>query len=199
VSIGHSGASYEQAFDAIAAGVTHATHLFNRMSPMTHRAPGVPGAVLQSENVTAELICDSFHVHPSLVRLALRAKGTSGIIAITDGTAGSGLPVGSRTRLGGRAIVVTERTAELEDGTLAGSVLTMDGAFRVLVGKVGLSVVDAARLCSTTPAEQLRLRDMGRLAAGALADLVILDRDSLRVHTTVINGCIWNPAQPALV
>jgi N-acetylglucosamine-6-phosphate deacetylase len=169
------------------------------MSPMTHRRPGVPGAVLQSESVAAELVCDSFHVHPALMRVALRAKGTRGVLAITDGTAGSGLPVGSRTRLGGRAIVVTERTAELEDGTIAGSVLTMDGAFRVLVGKIGLGVVDAVRVCSTTPAELLRLRDMGRLVPGSFADLAILDRDTLGVRSTMINGQIWNPARPALV
>jgi N-acetylglucosamine-6-phosphate deacetylase len=199
VSIGHSGATYEQAVEAIAAGVSHATHVFNRMSPMTHRAPGVPGAVLESEAVAAELICDGFHVHPALMHLALRSKGTSRILAITDGTAGSGLPVGSRTRLGGRSIVVTERTAELEDGTLAGSVLTMDGAFRVLVGRVGLSLVDAACVCATSPAQQLGLRDQGRLEAGALADLVVLDRDSLRVQTTVIGGRIWNPVPATLV
>lgn len=188
VSIGHTGATYEQTLDAIAAGVTHATHLFNRMTPMSHRAPGVPGAVLHSEAVGAELICDSFHVHPALLRLAIRAKGIDGVMAITDGTAGSGLPVGSCAKLGGRTIVVTERTAELEDGTLAGSVLTMDAAFRVLVGKVGLSVVEAARLCSTTPAQQLRLAGMGALIPGNLADLVILDRDTLRVRSTYIGG-----------
>jgi N-acetylglucosamine-6-phosphate deacetylase len=109
-------------------------------------------------------------------------------MAITDGTAGSGLPVGSCAKLGGRTIVVTERTAELEDGTLAGSVLTMDGAFRMLVGKVGLSVVEAARLCSTTPAEQLRLPGMGALLPGNLADFVILERETLRVRSTMING-----------
>lgn len=188
VSIGHTGATYEQAIDAVAAGVTHATHLFNRMTPLSHRAPGVPGAVLHSEAVRAELICDSFHVHPALLRVAIRAKGIDGVMAITDGTAGSGLPVGSCAKLGGRKIIVTERTAELEDGTLAGSVLTMDGAFRVLVGKVGLSVVEAARLCSTTPAEQLRLTGMGALMPGNLADFVILDRDTLRVRSTFING-----------
>jgi N-acetylglucosamine-6-phosphate deacetylase len=119
-------------------------------------------------------------------------------MAITDGTAGSGLPVGSRARLGGRPIVVTQRTAELEDGTLAGSVLTMDGAFRVLIDKVGMSVVEAARLCSTTPAQRLRLRDMGRLAAGNLADLAILERDTLHVRATIINGEIWRaPSDPS--
>ena len=201
VSIGHSGATYAQTIDAIAAGVCHATHLFNRMTPLTHRAPGVAGAVLGSDAVAAELICDGFHVHPALLRVAIRAKGSSGIMAITDGTAGSGLPVGSRTRLGGRPIVVTERTAQLEDGTLAGSVLTMDGAFRTLVNKVGLSVIDAARLCATTPAQQLRLKDQGQLVPGALADLVVLDRKTLTVRSTIVGGQRWmgnSSATPAV-
>lgn len=189
VSIGHTGATYEQALDAIDAGVCHATHLFNRMTPLSHRAPGVPGAVLQSEAVAAEIICDGFHVHPALVALAVRAKGAHGVIAITDGTAGSGLPVGTRARLGGRPIVVTRRTAELEDGTLAGSVLTMDGAFRMLLQEVGVSLVQAARLCSTTAAEQLGLKDLGRIAVGAIADLTVLNA-ALRVRTTFVGGVV---------
>jgi N-acetylglucosamine-6-phosphate deacetylase len=196
VSIGHSGATYDQALAAIDAGVSHATHLFNRMSPMTHRAPGVPGAVLQSDAVAVEVICDGFHVHPSLLALAVRSKGAAGTMAITDGTAGSGLPVGSRALLGGRSIVVTEKTATLDDGTLAGSVLTMDGAFRTLVRQAGTSVVDAARMCATTPAEQLGLADTGRIAPGAVADLVVLDRE-LRVHATYVRGRIWRNTNEA--
>ena len=190
VSIGHSGATYEQALAAIDAGVTHATHLFNRMTPMTHRAPGVPGAVLQSERVAAELICDGFHVHPALMQVAIRNKGVDRVLAITDGTAGSGLPVGSRTRLGGQEIIVTDRTAELEDGTLAGSVLTMDAAFRALLTRVGVSLVEAARLCATTPAAHLGLNGTGRLAAGHVADIVVLD-GQLRVRQTYVGGVPW--------
>ena len=198
VSIGHSGATYEQTLEAIAAGVSHATHLFNRMSPMSHRAPGVPGAVLESESVRAELICDGFHVHPAMMTVALRAKGASGIMAITDGTAGSGLPVGSRARLGGRPIIVTERSAELEDGTLAGSVLTMDGAFRML-STLGVTVVEAARMCATTPADQLGRMDLGRIAVGAAADVVVLNQ-ARRVQWTFIAGRLWrNPAHPGSV
>ena len=189
VSIGHSGATYEQTLDAIDAGVTHATHLFNRMSAMTHRAPGVPGAVLQSDRVRVELICDGFHVHPALMSIAMRAKGAAGVMAITDGTAGSGLPVGTRTHLGAYPIVVTERTAVLDDGTLAGSVLTMDGAFRALV-RLGTSLVDAAAMCAATPAEQVGRRDLGRIAEGATADLAVLD-DNLRVQATILAGRPW--------
>jgi N-acetylglucosamine-6-phosphate deacetylase len=199
VSIGHTGATYEHALTAIAAGVSHATHLFNRMSPMTHRSPGVAGAVLQSPQVIAELICDGFHVHPALLHIAIRTKGPDGIVAITDGTAGSGLPIGSRTRLGGRPIIVTARTAELSDGTLAGSVATMDGVFRVLVQQVGVSLVDAARMCATTPARQMRLADRGRLAVDTFADLVVLGPD-LHVRATYLAGQRWgNPIAAPLV
>ena len=194
VSLGHTGATYDEARAAIAAGATQATHLFNRMAPLSHRAPGVAGAVLQSDQVVAELICDGFHVHPALMQVAIRAKGLDGVMAITDGTAGSGLPVGSRTTLGGRPLVVTARSAELEDGTLAGSVLTMDGAFRTLVRDVGLNLVEAARLCATSPARQLGLRDTGRIAPGATADLVVLD-EQYRVTRTYLSGRHWrNPA-----
>jgi N-acetylglucosamine-6-phosphate deacetylase len=198
VSIGHSGATYEQALEAIDAGVSHATHLFNRMSPMTHRAPGVPGAVLESEAVRAELICDGFHVHPALMALVVRAKGAASIMAITDGTAGAGLPVGSWTRLGGRPIIVTDRTAELEDGTLAGSVLTMDRAFQKLCG-LGVPVVDVARMCATTPADQLGRTDLGRIAVGAAADVVVLS-PTRQVLMTFVAGQLWrNPASPGSV
>ncbi|MFN2448046.1 MAG: N-acetylglucosamine-6-phosphate deacetylase [Vicinamibacterales bacterium] len=187
VSIGHSGASYEVACQAIDAGVRHATHLFNRMSPLAHRAPGVPGAVLDRPEVAAEIICDGHHVHPALVRFAIAAKGVDRIMAITDGTAGAGLRPGARARLGGRPIIVTERAAELEDGTLAGNILTMDGAFRMLVQQVGLDVVAAARACATTPAKELDLLDAGAVRVGALADLVVLGRD-LRVRQTFVGG-----------
>ncbi|HUE88735.1 MAG TPA: N-acetylglucosamine-6-phosphate deacetylase [Vicinamibacterales bacterium] len=199
VSIGHSGATYDEARAAIAAGVRHATHLFNRMTPMSHRSPGVAGAVLEAGQVVAELICDGFHVHPALMRVAIRAKGLDGIVAITDGTAGSGLPAGSRTTLGGRPIVVTERYAELDDGTLAGSLLTMDGAFRTLVRQVGLTVVEAARLCASSPARQLGLTDTGRVELGARADLVVMD-EHFRVTHTCLAGRLWrNPAAEPLV
>jgi N-acetylglucosamine-6-phosphate deacetylase len=187
VSLGHSGATFEQAQAAVAAGARHATHLFNRMPPLGHRAPGLAGAVLALGDVLAEVICDGVHVHPSMVQLAVRAKGPDGVMAITDGTAGAGLPVGARARLGGRTIVVGEAAATLEDGTLAGSLLTMDGAFRLLVLRAGLSLVEAARLCATTPARALGLHDTGRLAPGLRADVVLLDRD-LRLRQTWLGG-----------
>jgi N-acetylglucosamine-6-phosphate deacetylase len=186
VSLGHSGASYEEAHAAIAAGACHATHLFNRMSPMTHRAPGLTGAVLASDEVAAELICDGHHVHPSVMRVAIGAKGTSRVMAITDGTAGSGLPRGSRVKLGGQEIV-TGDLATLMDGTIAGSVATMDRIFTTLVTACGLTIADAAELCSTTPARELGLHGHGAIAAGAVADLVVMDRQ-FSVKATWIGG-----------
>jgi N-acetylglucosamine-6-phosphate deacetylase len=186
VSLGHSGATYEEAKAAIVAGARHATHLFNRMSSMTSRAPGVVGAVLESNQVSAEIICDGHHVHPALVALAIRTKSISRVMAITDGTAAAGLPVGSRARLGDQTIVTGEKTALLDNGTLAGSTLTMDGAFRMLVG-LGFAPWEASRMCSSTPSEAMSLTDSGAIAAGQRADLVVMDRN-FRVKQTYIAG-----------
>lgn len=187
VSVGHSGATFDEACRAIAAGVTHATHLFNRMTPLTHRDPGVVGAVLAAPEVRAELIGDGHHVHPAVMRLAIAAKGVSGVMAITDGTAGSGLPVGTRATLGGQRVTVTDRWAALDDGTMAGSVSTMAQVWQVLTGPVGLSPVDAAQLCATTPARQLQLHDYGRLTPGAVADIVAIDAEG-RIRQVWIDG-----------
>jgi len=186
VSLGHSGATFEQAQEAIGLGARHATHLFNRMSPMTHRDPGLTGAVLSSDEVAAELICDGHHVHPAVMRVAIAAKGPGRIIAITDATAGSGLAVGSRSRLGTQPIAVQE-VARLDDGTMAGSVLTMDRALARLVSGVGVDLVAAATMCSTTPARELGLHGHGVIAAGSVADLVVLDAN-LGVRQTWISG-----------
>ena len=187
VSLGHSGADFERSLAAIDAGASHATHLFNRMTPITHRAPGLAGAVLSHEAITAELICDGFHVHPAMCRLAIAAKSVEGVMAITDGTAGAGLSSGSLTRLGGRTIRVSDQAALLEDGTLAGSTLTMDRAFRNIVAMFGMSITDAAIMCSTTPARAIGLTRFGVIAEGNVADLVVLDR-AFRVRRTLIAG-----------
>ncbi|MEO5897584.1 MAG: N-acetylglucosamine-6-phosphate deacetylase [Vicinamibacterales bacterium] len=193
VSLGHSGATYEQARAGIAAGARHGTHLFNRMSAFTHRAPGLTGAILESSQVAAELICDGVHVHPAAVRAAVGAKGCGRVMAITDGTAGSGLQRGTRARLGGRSITVGD-ASYLDDGTIAGSVLTMDRAFSSLVTAMGFNPVDAARMCSTTPAGELGLSGYGALVTGGSADLVVLDYD-FRVVETYIAGVLVYPRE----
>jgi N-acetylglucosamine-6-phosphate deacetylase len=188
VSIGHSGASYEQAVAAIAAGARQATHLFNRMTPVNHRTPGLAAAVLEDDDVAAEIVCDGVHVHPAMVRIALAAKTPAKIMAITDGTAGSGMAPGSRASLGGRAITIRD-AAYLDDGTLAGSVLTMDRAFALLVRTMGLTPVDAATVCATSPARALGLQGFGVIAPGAMADLAVLGPD-LTLRQTWIGGAL---------
>ena len=184
VSLGHSAATYDEALTAIAAGARHATHLFNRMPRLDHRAPGLAGAVLQTDEVAAEIICDGAHVHPALIRTAIAAKRPSRVLAITDATAAAGLPAGSRALLGGQPIIAGPSTALLADGvTIAGSILTMDRAFQTLVGPVGISLVDAATICATTAARELGLVGYGVLAPDAVADLVVLDANFLVVQT----------------
>jgi N-acetylglucosamine-6-phosphate deacetylase len=156
------------------------------MSAMTHRTPGLAGAVLAADEIAAELICDGHHVHPAVARAAIRAKGVDRVMAITDGVAGAGLPVGSKVRLGGRTVTVTEAACYLDDGTLAGSRLTMDGAFRRLVAQ-GFTPMEASRLCSGTQAAELGLAGQGAIAPGGLADLVVLDAH-LEVAATYVGG-----------
>ena len=198
VSLGHSGATYEQAQAAIRAGARQATHLFNRMPPLGHRVPGLAGAVLEADDVFAELVCDGVHVHPAMMRVALAAKRPERIMAITDGTAGSGLPRGSHATLGGYPITIRD-AAYLEDGTIAGSVLTMDRGFAKLVSEVGLSLVDAATVSSTTPARALGLQGFGVIAPGAAADLVILNRDLTVVQTWVAGTLAWEAPSKSTV
>ena len=197
VSLGHSGADFDTAVAAIEAGARHATHLFNRMTPIAHRAPGLAGAVLARHDVAAELICDGYHVHPAMCAVAIAAKGPSGVMAITDATSGAGQPVGSIGLLGGQTIHVRDQAAFLDDGTLAGSTLTMDRAFQNVVTTFRQSVVAAALMCSTTPARQLGLGDLGRIREGAQADLVVLDRDFRVVRTFVAGSEVWpEPLEP---
>jgi N-acetylglucosamine-6-phosphate deacetylase len=191
VSLGHSGANFETAIEAIEAGATHATHLFNRMTPIAQRAPGLVGAVLARHEVAAELICDGYHVHPAMCAVAIAAKGPSRVMAISDGTSGSGLPVGSISRLGGQSIHVRDMAAFLDDGTLAGSTLTMDRGFWNLVTTMRQSIVDAALMCSTTPANQLGLADLGRISEGAQGDITVLGRDFQVIRTFVAGTQVW--------
>lgn len=191
VSLGHSGASCDVARAAMAAGASQATHLFNRMPPLHHRDPGLAGAVLQNPDVVAELICDGVHVHPAMVQVAVAAKTPARVMAISDGTSVAGVPAGSTGALGGRRITSTTRCAVLGDGTMAGSVLTMDAAFRQLTGPMGFSLVDAATMCATTPARQIGLAGQGRIAEGACADLVVLDRSHAVVQTYVDGRLVY--------
>jgi N-acetylglucosamine-6-phosphate deacetylase len=187
VSLGHSGATFDQAMEGIKAGATHATHLFNRMPPVHHREPGLAGAVLASDDIAAELICDGVHVHPGMLRVAIESKTPHRIMAITDGTAAAGLATGSKVRLGEHTIVARDGAAYLDDGTLAGSVQTMDRVLKLLVERVGIELVDVARMCATTPAAEMGLAGLGLIQVGAAADLTVLNR-RLEVVQTYVGG-----------
>jgi N-acetylglucosamine-6-phosphate deacetylase len=189
VSLGHSGATLDVARAGIEAGARRATHLFNRMPPFTHRAPGLIGAVLDDERVAVELVCDGYHVHPVAMRAAIRAKRPERVMAITDGLAGAGLAEGARFTVAGRAVTVRAQACFLDDGTLAGSRLTMDRVFANLIEMVGVTPLDAAMMTATVQARTLGLQDRGRIAEGLLADLVVLDPEWC-VRQTLIGGAV---------
>jgi N-acetylglucosamine-6-phosphate deacetylase len=174
-AVGHTDATFGQAVEAIAAGATVATHLGNAMSPLHHREPGVVGACLTAPEVCCELIVDGHHLHPSFVRLAAASKGRDGVVLITDAMAASGAGDG-RYRLGRLDVDVRDGVATLVDGgSLAGSTLTMDAAYRNSVA-AGLDEVSASRAASLNPARLLGIdREVGSIEVGKRADLVVLD------------------------
>ena len=183
VQLGHTNGSYEQGVAALRCGATGFTHLFNAMSPLQHRAPGMVGAALAHAQY-AELIPDLLHVHPGAIRAALRA--IPGLYCVTDATAATGMPDGEYA-LGRHTVVKCQGGVRLADGTLAGSTLSMDLALRNLVLELGLELSDAARRVSTFAADHLGLSERGRLAPGAWADLVVLDRD-LKLQAVFVEG-----------
>jgi N-acetylglucosamine-6-phosphate deacetylase len=188
VSIGHSDASYDLAIKSFEQGITHATHLYNAMSGFLPREPGVIGAVLDSDRVTAELIADGIHVHPAALRLAVRQKGVDRICLITDSMNAAGLGDGEYA-VGGLDVLVKDGQARLKDGgALAGSVLTLNKSVRNILQWTGLPVPQAVRMASLTPARVLGLdREIGSLEAGKLANLAVFDRD-FNVVATILRG-----------
>jgi N-acetylglucosamine-6-phosphate deacetylase len=166
---GHSLGSYEDGVAALMAGMKGFTHLFNAMSPLHHREPGMAGAALAHASY-AEIIPDLLHVHPGAIRAAMRA--IPHLYCVTDSTAAAGMPDGEY-RLGSHTVTKCMGGVRLADGTLAGSTLTMDQALRNLVD-IGLELADAARRVSTYPADYIGEADRGRLARGAWADVVVM-------------------------
>ena len=188
VSLGHSDAGYEQAEAAVRAGARSVTHLFNAMAPFHHRGPGLVGAALDLPELQCELICDGIHVDPVAMRLALRAKGVSGLRLVTDAIAAAGMPDGDY-RLGGGAVRVFGGRSTVAGGdTIAGSVLTMDAALGNAVRFMGVTVEEAVAMASANPAALLGLQDRkGAIAGGYDADLAVLD-DELRACGTIVSG-----------
>ena len=185
LSLGHTGASYEDVFRAQEYGASSASHLFNGMPPVHHRDPGVVGGVLKS-SLYAELIADGVHVHPAFFDLVVRMKSPEKVILISDSMRAAGFGEGEYD-FGGQKVQVSRGEARLRDGTLAGSVLTLDRAFRNVYYAAGLSLPQMARLTATNAANMLGLPHKGRIARGASADLIFLDA-SLEVQRTLVEG-----------
>ncbi len=185
-SIGHTNATYEVISRAIDAGFSKATHLYNTMSPFEHRAPGAVGAVLTDDRVRAGIIADGVHVHEGALRLAYREKGVEGLALVTDAMEAAGMEDGEY-ELSGRTVQLEGGFVRLPDGTLAGSSLTMDSAVRNAVTFLDVPLIEAVRMASETPAEILSMPEKGRIAPGADADLVILDREGF-VQETIVGG-----------
>jgi len=183
VQIGHTLGTYEDGVAALQQGAGGFTHLFNAMTGLHHREPGMVGAALAHAQY-AEIIPDLLHVHPGAVRVALRAIPC--MFCVTDSTAAAGMPDGEY-RLGRHTVSKCMGGVRLPDGTLAGSTLTMDQALRNLVG-LGLEIADASRRVSTHAADYMGLDERGRLAVGAWADFVVMDRRELQLQRVVVEG-----------
>ena len=172
VSVGHTSATAEQTHQAADWGADHVTHTFNAQPPLHHREPGVPGAALTDDRLYCEMICDGIHLHPDILSLVWRAKGAKKALAVTDAMEAAGMPDGQYS-LGGQPVYVERGQARLEDGTLAGSVLTMPQALMNLIRLAKIPPADAVRMCTLTPAESIGCPDAGRLQAGAAGPLTL--------------------------
>ena len=189
-SLGHSNATYKEAQSGISAGADHATHTFNAMRALDHRDPGILGAVLENDELTADIIADGIHVHPSVLKLFLRAKGADRAILITDAISATDMPDGVYS-LGGLEVQVSNGRCEFQ-GKLAGSVLTLDRAIRNVMSFAGWQLQQAIKLATLNPAQRLGVSDQrGLLAAGRRADLVVLTPEGEVAHT-IIGGEIVN-------
>jgi N-acetylglucosamine-6-phosphate deacetylase len=190
VSAGHSDASFELAYGSFDGRVAGVTHLFNAMSPMHHREPGVPGAAFAHPKVACGIIADGLHVHPEMVGLAFRMLGPDRLCLVTDAIAAAGAPVGEY-RLATRTVFSDGGVPRLGSGAIAGSVLTMSEAFKNILAFTGCTVAEAARMASTTPARLIgEGRRKGRLVPGYDADVTVLATD-LSVEA------VWRGGKPA--
>lgn len=171
-SVGHSGASADETRNAFADGAGMVTHLFNAMTGLDHRSPGVAAAALLDDQVSVGLIADGIHVHPDLVRLAFRGKGPGRVALVTDAVASGARALGSAETAGGEDGVL-----RLADGTIAGSTVTLDQVIANVVAWGATDLIGAVRAASTTPADLLGRPDLGRIAVGARADLAALGPD----------------------
>ncbi len=190
VSIAHTEASYEEAAAAFDAGVSHLTHMFNAMPPVHHREPGVIPAACERENVAAELICDGFHIHPAIVRMAFRLF-PGRLCLISDSMRCCGMPEGEY-ELGGQQVFVKDRQARLNDGTLAGAALNLyDDMVNAI--RFGVPAKDAVLAATLVPAREIGAeKEIGSLEEGKSADFIICDRE-WNIRKVYLGGVLLNP------
>ncbi|MBE6546697.1 MAG: N-acetylglucosamine-6-phosphate deacetylase [Ruminococcaceae bacterium] len=186
VSMGHTDATFEEAMSAAKDGVNHATHLFNAMSALAHRNPGVVGAALASENVSVEVIADTFHINPGLYSIVAKVKGSK-MVLITDCTRAGGMPDGEYD-LGGQPIFLKGIECRLADGTIAGSVLKLNSAVKNVLDHTSLPIYEVFNMASLNPAAAIHCADrIGSLEAGKDADIIIADQN-INIMKTIKKG-----------
>ncbi len=186
ISNGHTNATLDEANAAIAAGARMFTHLFNAMRPLNHRDPGVIAAALAPSPAFAAIIPDGVHVHPAILRLVFSARGKDGMILVTDKVALAKTSA-SEKNVGRARATIRDGAARLDDGTLAGSIISMLDGVRVMVEKAGVSIGDAAVMAATNPANLVGATDRGRIQVGARADLIVLS-PALELKSVFIGG-----------
>jgi N-acetylglucosamine-6-phosphate deacetylase len=187
VAIGHSTADYETAVKALASYWTLVTHTFNAQTGFHHRKPGIVGAVLTSENVTAELIADLVHVHPGAMKALVRCIGSNQVVLVTDAMEAAGLQDGVYHLLGAK-VIVKDGKATQEDGTIASSTALLNQCVRNMNRVVGLKMADAVKMASINPARVIGMSELlGSLEIGKWADLTVVDED-FNIYMTMVNG-----------
>jgi N-acetylglucosamine-6-phosphate deacetylase len=188
LSMGHTASDYETAMEAVEAGISNASHIFNAMSAFHHRAPGAVGAVLKS-NISFELIADTLHIHPAVFQILLNAKGKDKMILITDSMR-AGYMKDGKWELGGQEVIVENNSARLNDGTLAGSILTLNKAVLNMMKYTDLKIYEAVALASLNPAKLINIDNAkGSIKIGKDADLIIFDEE-LKVDLSISGGKI---------
>ncbi|MCY6369116.1 N-acetylglucosamine-6-phosphate deacetylase [Clostridium ganghwense] len=186
LSIGHTNATYEEAIYGIEKGITHATHIFNAMTPLHHRKPGVVGAVLGND-VNCELIADTIHVHPGLFQFLVNVKGKDRLVLITDSMRAGCMKCGEYD-LGGQKVIVDETSARLKDGTLAGSILTLNVALKNMYKHTNLKIDELVKMASLNGAREFKIdKFKGSLKEGKDADITIFDSE-FNVYLTIVEG-----------
>ena len=189
VSVGHSAASYEEVEKAVEIGLSDVTHVFNAMGSLHHRSPGTVGTALVDDRLTCEVIADGIHLHPAILKLLVKAKGLDKLVLITDAIAGTGMPSGKYS-LGGETVIVEKGHATLKDGTIAGSLLTMNKAVRNMCKHAGVTLPQAVSMATVNPARVIGVdKRKGMLTRGKDADIVIFDKD-INVKMTIVHGAI---------